>query len=85
VDAAEAAIARAMAARASEATMTPEEKARTDLEKLQQRLQKTRDKLAHSLKIDEDPKIIEALESTVERLASKVDAAQQQLSALVDS
>nr|CAI78738.1 predicted NADH:ubiquinone oxidoreductase, subunit RfnC [uncultured Gammaproteobacteria bacterium] len=85
VDAAEAAIARAMAARASEAAMTPEEKIRTDLDKLQQRLQKTRDKLAQSQEIDEDPKIIEALESTVERLANKVDAAQQQLSALVDS
>jgi len=81
VDAAQAAIQKAMAARAAEAALSPEDKARTQLEKLQQRLEKSRAKLAESRENGEEDKIIEALESTVERLTEKVNTAQQQLSA----
>lgn len=78
-DAAQAAIEKAMAARALEAAMSPADKARADLEKLQQRLQKSQDSLARSRANGDEEKIIEALESTVERLTAKISAAQQQL------
>ena len=81
VDAAQAAIQKAMAARAAEAALGPEDKARAQLEKLQQRLEKSRAKLAESRENGEEDKIIEALESTVERLTEKVKTAQQQLGA----
>jgi len=85
VDAAQAAIQRAMAAREAEASQSPEEKARVNLEKLQQRLQKTRDKLEQSHAGGEEEKVIEALESTVERLATKVEAAQQAVDAAAET
>jgi electron transport complex protein RnfC len=85
VDVAQAAIAKAMAARASEADLSPAEKARANLEKLQQRLTKSQATLAQSRKSGEEEKIIEALESTVARLTEKVAAAEQQLNAEQES
>ncbi len=84
-DAAQAAIRKAMANREAEAALSPEEKARANLEKLQQRLQKTKDKLEQSRADGEDGKIIEALESTVERLATKVEAAQQAIDSAAEA
>ena len=78
-DPAAAAIARAVAARAQDATMSPLEKARNQLESLEQRLEKTRARLAAGRDSAEDPKIIEALESTVTRLEEKVSATRDQL------
>jgi electron transport complex protein RnfC len=78
-DPAAAAIARAVAARAQDATMSPLEKARNQLESLEQRLEKTRARLAAGRGSAEDPKIIEALESTVTRLEEKVSATRDQL------
>jgi electron transport complex protein RnfC len=78
-DAAQAAIQKAMAARAAEASLSPEEKARGQLEKLKQRLEKSRSKLAESRENGDEEKIIEALESTVERLGEKVAEAEKQL------
>lgn len=85
VDAATAAIERAMAKRQAEAAQSPAEKARADLAKLQQRLQKTETKLAQSRTDDDGEKIIIALESTVVRLSEKIAAAQQQLQAAEDA
>jgi Na+-translocating ferredoxin:NAD+ oxidoreductase subunit C len=80
-DAAQAAIEKAMAARALDAALSPADKARADLAKLQQRLQKSQDSLARSRANGEEAKVIEALESTVARLTEKIDVAQQQLNA----
>ena len=79
VNAAQAAIEKAMAARAADAALSPADKARAQLEKLQQRLEKSRAKLAEVKANGEEDKIIEALESTVTRLAAKVSAAQDEL------
>ncbi len=81
-DPAAAAIARAMAARTQDAAMNPAEKARSQLESLQQRLDKTRARLAASRSSGEEEKIIEALESTVTRLEEKVSAAREQLNSM---
>ena len=81
LDAAQAAIEKAQAARALDAALSPGQKARADLEKLQQRLQKSQDSLARSRTNGEEEKIIEALESTVARLTEKISTAQQQLDA----
>ncbi len=85
LDAARAAIEKALAARALEAALSPAEKARADLEKLQQRLQKSQESLARSRNNGDEAKIIEALESSVARLTEKISAAQQQLNAAQDS
>ena len=85
VDAAQVAIQKAMAAREAEAALSPGEKARANLEKLEQRLNNSRKKLAQSRDVSDDAKIIEALEATVERLTVKVEDARQQLNATVDS
>ena len=77
-DPAQLAIEKAMAARAADAALSPQEKARDQLEKLQQRLEKSKTKLAESRENGAEDKIIEALESTVTRLAEKVSAAQAQ-------
>jgi electron transport complex protein RnfC len=77
-DAAQAAIAKAMAARAAEASLSPEEKARGQLEKLRQRLAKSEARLAESRANGDEDKIIEALESTVERLQAKIADAERQ-------
>ena len=81
-DAASAAIAKAVAAREAQASLSPEEKARANLEKLQQRLEKSSAKLEQSRAAGDEDKIIEALESTVARLNDKVDMAQRELQEL---
>ncbi|MCB1841943.1 MAG: electron transport complex subunit RsxC [Halioglobus sp.] len=78
-DAAQLAIEKALAARNAEAQLSPSEKARASLANLEQRLQKSRDKLAQSQAAGDEPKIVEALEATVERLTEKVEAARKQL------
>lgn len=78
-DAAQIAIEKALAARKAEAQLSPGEKARATLANLEQRLQKSRDKLAQSQAAGDEPKIVEALEATVERLTEKVEAARNQL------
>ena len=80
-DAAQVAIERAMQARTIEASLSPQEKARVDLEKLQNRLIKSQAVLTQSQENAEQEKVIEALESTVARLTEKINALQQQLSA----
>ncbi len=82
VDAAQAAIEKAMAARALDAALSPKEKARADLAKLQQRLQKSQESLARSRNNGEEEKVIEALESSVARLTEKISTVQQQLNAV---
>ena len=78
-DAAQAAIQKAMAARAAEADKSPEEKARDNLQKLEARLAKSEARLQEGRAADEEEKIIIALESTVERLKEKVAQARAQL------
>ena len=78
-DAAQAAIQKAMAARAAEADKTPEQKARDNLEKLEARLSKSEARLAQSRAANDEEKIIIALESTVERLKDKVAEARASL------
>ncbi|CAA0124050.1 Electron transport complex subunit RsxC [Halioglobus japonicus] len=85
VDAAKAAIEKAMAKRQAEAAMSPLEKAQSDLAKLQQRLQKTEEKLAQSKANGDEEKVIVALESTVVRLSEKISATQQTLQAAEDA
>ena len=84
-DAAQAAIRKAVAARAVQASLSPEEKAKKSLEKLQQRLQKTSDKLAQCRTEGEEEKVIDALSATVERLQGKIIEAEQALIASEDS
>jgi electron transport complex protein RnfC len=79
VDAAQAAIERAMAARSAESSLSPEEKARADLVKLRARLEKSESKLAESREVGDDEKIIIALEATVAKLTEKIAAAEQVL------
>lgn len=81
-DPAQAAIEKAMAARAAEASLSPLEKARQDLAKLEQRLQKSQAKLAQSREVGDEDKIIDALESTVTRLEDKITAAKDQVAQL---
>ncbi len=71
-DAAQIAIQKAMAARAADASKSPEEKARDNLQKLETRLAKSEAKLAESRAAGDEEKIIIALESTVERLQGKI-------------
>ena len=85
VDAAQAAIERAMQARTSEASLSPQEKARLDLGKLQNRLKKSQAVLIQSRENAEEDKVIDALESTVARLTEKINAVQQQLNAAEDA
>jgi len=84
-DAAQAAIEKAMAARASEAAMSPADKARADLEKLQQRLKKSQAALEQARQNNEEEKVIVALEATVARLADKISSTQQQLAETQDN
>ncbi|TDG12176.1 electron transport complex subunit RsxC [Seongchinamella unica] len=79
VDAAQAAIKKAMAARAAEADKSPEQKARDNLAKLEARLAKSEARLEQSRAAGEEEKIITALESTVERLKDKVAEARSAL------
>ena len=80
-DPAAAAIARALAARETGASMSPADKARGQLEGLEQRLDKTRKRLADCRANGDEEKIIEALESTVVRLEEKVNAAREHIKA----
>ncbi len=81
-DAAAAAIARALAARAQAVAMDPAEKARSQLEGLEQRLEKTRARLAQGRSSGEEEKIIVALEATLARLEQQVSATRDQLTAM---
>ncbi len=81
-DAAAAAIARAQAARAQAIAMDPAEKARSQLEGLEQRLEKTRARLAQGRSSGEEEKIIVALEATLARLEQQVTATRDQLTAM---
>jgi len=78
-DAAQAAIQKAMAARAQDAARSPQEKAQDNLQKLESRLTKSEARLQQSRAANEEEKIIIALESTVERLREKVAAAKAEL------
>lgn len=84
-DGAQTAIAKAMQARTTEASLSPQEKARLDLKKLQNRLQKSQAVLIKSRDNAEEEKVIDALESTVARLTDKINAVQQQLNAAEDA
>jgi electron transport complex protein RnfC len=84
-DPAAAAIARALAARETSASLSPADKARDQLEGLEQRLAKTRSRLATCRANGDEEKIIEALESTVVRLEEKVSAAREHLKASGDA
>jgi electron transport complex protein RnfC len=84
-DPAAAAIARALAARETGAGLSAADKARGQLEGLEQRLEKTRERLAASRANGEQEKIIEALESTVVRLEEKVHDAREHLKASGDA
>jgi len=84
-DPAAAAIARALAARQTGANLSPADKARAQLEGLEQRLEKTRKRLADCRANGDEEKIIEALESTVVRLEEKIDAAREHLKASGDA
>jgi electron transport complex protein RnfC len=79
VSAAQAAIEKAIAARASEAAMDPDERARAEISRLEERLQKSRARLAQGREQGEEEKILEALEATVVRLGEKLAAARAQL------
>ncbi|MFV8820086.1 electron transport complex subunit RsxC [Haliea sp. E17] len=78
-DAAQAAIQKAMAARAAEASKSPLEKARDNLQKLEARLVKSEARLAEGRAAGEEDKIIVALESSVERLKEKIAEARAEL------
>lgn len=78
-DPARLAIEKAVAARAAEAELSPEEKSRMQREKLEQRLAKARDRLATGRAAGEEDKILEALEATVTRLEEKITAANKEL------
>ena len=84
-DPAALAIEKAMAARQAAADLSPGDMARDQLGKLQQRLEKSRARLATSRSGGEEQKIIEALESTVSRLEDKIAEAKEQLSSLEDA
>jgi electron transport complex protein RnfC len=77
IDPAQAAIQKALAARAVESSLTPEQKAKKDLEKLKQRLAKTQTKLTQCQEDGEEEKILDALASTIERLREKIIAAEK--------
>ncbi|TXS92172.1 electron transport complex subunit RsxC [Parahaliea maris] len=80
MSAAEAAIEKAKAARAAEAELSPEEKARKQLESLRTRLAKSEKRLQEGREAGEEDKIVNALEATVERLKEKVSALESELS-----
>ena len=84
-DPAQAAIDRAMKARAAEADASPEDRARTQLEKLRQRLQKSEQRLAEGQAAGEDDKILEALAASVDRLKGKIAEAEAELTAAEDA
>ncbi len=78
-DPAQAAIEKAKAARAAAADMSPEEKARSGLQKLLQRKQKSEEKLAQSREDGAADNVIEALEAGLAKLAEKIEAAEAEV------
>jgi electron transport complex protein RnfC len=74
-----------MKARAAEADSSPEDRARTQLEKLRQRLQKSEQRLAEGQAAGEDDKILEALAASVDRLKAKIAEAEAELTAAEDA
>jgi electron transport complex protein RnfC len=76
IDPAQAAIEKAKAARAATADLSPEEKAKANLVKLRERLQKSEQKLTEMRGTDAQDKVIEAMEATVAKLAEKICAAE---------
>jgi electron transport complex protein RnfC len=85
VDPAAVAIEKALQARQAEANLSPGDRARDQLSKLEQRLEKSRVRLAASRDSGEEQKIIEALEATVSRLEEKRAALAADLQALEDA
>ena len=79
VDPAKLAIEKAMAARAADAELSPEDKARQQREKLEQRLAKAKERLAAGEAAGEEDKILEALTATVARLEEKVAAVSEDM------
>jgi electron transport complex protein RnfC len=77
VDPAQDAIAKAIAARQAEEALDPDEQARIQLVKLEQRLAASRDRLEAAREAGEAEKIVDALSASVERLEAKVAAARQ--------
>ncbi len=84
-DATQAVLAKATAARALEAALSPADKARADLATLQQRLRQTQDSLARSRREGDAEKVIVALEASVVRLSEKISATQQYLNTLKET
>jgi electron transport complex protein RnfC len=82
MDPAQLAIERARAARAGAGDQSPEDKARANLERLRQRLQKSEAKLAESREAGADTAVIEALEGAIEKLRPKLEEAEQALAEL---
>ncbi len=82
LDPAQQAIERARAARSADANQSPAEKARANLERLEQRLQKSEAKLVASREAGAEDTIIEALESGIEKLRPKLEAARAEVAAL---
>jgi electron transport complex protein RnfC len=74
-DPAQAAIEKAKAARAASANLSPEDKARQDLQKLRERAEKSRTRLAESRASGAQDKVIEALDASVLKLDEKIAAA----------
>jgi len=85
VDPAAAAIEKALQARQAEANLGPVDRTREQLLKLEQRLEKSRVRLATGRDNGEEQKIIEALEATVSRLEEKRAALAAELQALEDA
>ncbi len=83
-DPAQAAIEKAKAARAAAAEMSPEQQARANLQKLQERKAKSEQRLIESREADAQHKVIEALEASIARLAEKIIDAEAELAALED-
>ncbi|MDJ0878315.1 MAG: electron transport complex subunit RsxC [Halieaceae bacterium] len=84
LDPAQLAIERAKAARAVSADQSPAEKARANLERLQERLAKSEAKLTASREQGAEATIIDALEAAIEKLRPKLEVAQQEVDALGD-
>ena len=82
MDAASSAIAKAKAAAAARAEMSPEEKLRADTESLQKRLAKAQEKLAKAEA--EESEHIEVLRTAADKLQQKLEQSQSRLAELID-
>jgi len=81
-DAAQLAIAKAMAARATNSGQSPLEKAEAKLKRLRERLANSETKLQQSQAADADDTIINALQSALEKLRPKLAEAERELASL---